>query len=155
MQGSLPVHRETQWTRNVNATMLVQTVSCLLNCNVYLSVCNLWTTYFKHICLTLRSCLRCQCRYLFVLLSLSSCPFPHSVLTIEKETWKNSAQIHRHLISSALFHRYHFALLPDLTSPSSLRPFLFSSVLSYAFFFHLLLSLLIQFSIILSFLLSL
>lgn len=127
--------------RNVNATMLVQTVSCLLNCNVYLSVCNLWTAYFKRICLTIRSCLRWQLRYLFILLSLSSCPFPHSVLTIEKETWKSSAQIHRHLlISSALFHRHHFALLPDFTSPSSLWPFLFSSVLSSAFFIYFFLS---------------
>lgn len=120
--------------RNVNATMLVQTVSYLLNCNLYLSVCNLWTAYFNHICLTIKSCSRWQLRYLFILLSLSSCPFPHSVLTIEKETWKSSAQIHRHLISYALFHRCHFALLPDLTSPSSLWPFLFFSVLYSAFF---------------------
>lgn len=140
--------------RNVNATMLVQTVSYLLNCNLYLSVCNLWTAYFKHICLTIRNCLRWQLRYLFILLSLSSCPFPHSVLIIEKETWKNSAQIHKHLlISSVLFHRHQFALLPDLTSPSSLWPFFFCTFL--CFFFYLLISLFLQFSIILSILLSL
>lgn len=72
--------------RNVNATMLVQTVSYLLNCNLYPSVCNLWTACFKHFCLTIRNCLRWQLRYLFILLSFSFCPFPHSVLIIEKET---------------------------------------------------------------------
>lgn len=118
--------------RNVNATMPAQTVSYLLNCDLYLSVCNLWTAYFKHICLTTRSCLRWQLRYLFILLSLSSCPFPHSVLIIEKKPWKSSAHIYKHvLISSALFHRHQFALLPDLTSFSFLWPFLFYTFLCF------------------------
>lgn len=37
---------------SVNATVLVQTVSCVLNCSAYLSIYNLWTAYFQCTCLT-------------------------------------------------------------------------------------------------------
>lgn len=61
--------------RSVNATVLVQTASCLLNCNVYLSICNLWTAYFQGTCLTTRNCLRWQLRHLFILFYPLLLPF--------------------------------------------------------------------------------
>lgn len=60
---------------SVNATVLVQTVSCLLNCNVTLSICNLWTASFQFTCLTARSCLRWHLRHLSILFSLLLLPF--------------------------------------------------------------------------------
>lgn len=75
MQSSLPVHRETQWSWECKCHCAVQIVSCVLNCNTYLSICNLWTAYFQCTCLTARSYLTWQLRHLFILFFPLLLPF--------------------------------------------------------------------------------
>lgn len=75
MQSSLPVHRETQWSWECKCHCAVQIVSCVLNCNTYLCICNLWTACFQCTYLTARSCLTWQLRHLFILFFPLLLPF--------------------------------------------------------------------------------
>lgn len=82
---------------SANATVLVQSASCLPNYNVYLSICNLWTAYFQCTCLNAGGCLRWQLRHLFILSFPLLLPFSpqctlHGKGGVKKQCWDSPSQ---------------------------------------------------------------